>query len=95
MRPLRIAPHALWRREGEGIVLLEERSGEPYHLDAIGAFLFEALEVPHTYEELVARAREEYQGEEAAIREDVKDFVTTLLHLELLEALEEEGGAED
>jgi hypothetical protein len=88
MKSIQIAPNALWRREGEGIVILEEITGEPYHLDEVGAFLFEKLQHPHTFEELVSLASEEYQGREEQFRCDIQDFLDVLLRLELLQARE-------
>lgn len=87
-KTIHITGNALWRREGEGVVILEEASGEPYHLDAVGAFLFEALREGPTLESLVAQVREEYAGEEAQIREDVEGFLASLLQLRLIEVRE-------
>ena len=87
-KTIHITKNALWRREGEGVVILEEATGEPYHLDAVGAFVFEALRDGPTFEDLVARVREEYAGDEARIRGDVESFLAGLLQLKLVEVRE-------
>lgn len=84
-KTIHIAGNALWRREGEGVVILEEASGEPYHLDEVGAFVFEALRAGPSFEDLVAQVRETYAGDEAVIRDDLESFLAGLLDLRLIE----------
>lgn len=84
-KTIHIAGNALWRREGPGVVILEEASGEPYHLDEVGAFVFECLRDGPTLEDLLVRVREEYAGDEATIRDDVESFLAGLLQLDLIE----------
>ena len=87
-KTIHIAGNALWRREGEGVVILEEASGEPYHLDEVGAFVFEALGEGPTFEDLLGQVQSEYAGDEADIREDVESFLASLLQLKLIEVRE-------
>ncbi len=87
-KTIHITSNALWRREGDGIVILEEVTGEPYHLDEYGADVFEALQKGPTLEELVAYLLETFDGEEAVIRDDIELFLRGLLELNLIETRE-------
>lgn len=87
-KTIHIAPNALWRREAEGVIILEERSGEPYHLEEVGAFVFEALAAGPTFEDLVATTRAEFDGAEEVVRADLESFLHALLHLALIEVRE-------
>ena len=92
MKTIHITKNALWRREGAGIVILEEASGEPYHLDGISAEIFEFLSGGPSFEAIVERQIEEYQGEEETIRDDLEEFLFALLELSLIEV---RGGASE
>lgn len=88
MKTIHIAPNALWRREGEGLVILEEASGEPYHLEGTGAEIFEALDQGPAFVDLLQSQLDRYEGEEESIREDLEVFLTALLELRLIEVRE-------
>ncbi|MEM7058131.1 MAG: PqqD family protein [Pseudomonadota bacterium] len=56
--------------ENESILLHFER-GEYFGLNAVGQTIWEALETPHSLDEVVSHVMNEYEADEAVIRADV------------------------
>lgn len=88
MKTIHLAPRTLWRAEGEGAVVLDEVSGEPYLVDAVGAAVLEALRAGPTLAALVEAMAARFDGEPAAIEEDLEGFLHELLHRKLIEVRE-------
>lgn len=84
-KTIHLAKRALWRREGAGIVILDEVSGEPYHLDEVGAKVWEELRDGPSLDALVGRLTLEYDGEPERIRDDLEEFLLELLERKLIE----------
>lgn len=87
-RTFRITSRALWRREGDGIVILDEVSGEPYLLDAVAADVFELFDGGSSLADALRRLGERYDGDPAEMEQDVKDLLDELGARKLLEVVE-------
>ncbi len=57
-------------------------------LNETSQFLWKYFMKPHTIEEGIARAQQEYEGDPAAIRRDVTDFIIQGLPLDLVREVE-------
>ena len=85
MSEIRRSPHQLACDVGEEKVLLQTASGEYLGLNAVGAFLWEALAEPRRGSELVDLLVQHYDVDAAQALSDVKDFMDELAHAGLVD----------
>ncbi len=90
MKTLHIAGRALWRREGDAIVVLDEVSGEPYLMEGTAAAVFLAMVDGPTPEALMERMREAFECEGSDLAADLEDFVSKMVKAGLVEVREVE-----
>jgi hypothetical protein len=85
MSEIRRSPHQLACDVGEEKVLLQTASGEYLGLNAVGAFLWEALAEPRRGSELVDLLVQHYDVDAAQALSDVRDFMDELAHAGLVD----------
>lgn len=74
--------------DGE-VVMLSIENGEYYSFDSIGSFIWNTLENPHTFRQLVDNLMEEYEVNEEVCINDTKPLLEGLLDKELIEIVDE------
>ena len=71
-------PKAVSAEVGGEIIFLHEGEGVYFSLDGVGASLWKALETPRTFGDLIQALLNEYEVEEAVLREDLSALVMEL-----------------
>ena len=70
--------------DGE-VVMLSIENSEYYGMDKVGSRIWELLEQPHSFKNLVARLMDEYEISEQQCNEDTLAFVKKLTDKKLIE----------
>jgi hypothetical protein len=80
----RPAPHVVFKRVGDELVLLDYDRGVYYGLDAAGARMWELLAAELDEDAVVAQLLTEFEVDEATLRRDMTALSAELLRLKLL-----------
>lgn len=83
---LRAAPHVVFKRVGDELVLLDYHQGLYYGLDPIGSRMWDLVVEGRDVEAIVTTLIREYETTEATLRHDVAELVDELMTLGLLES---------
>jgi hypothetical protein len=69
----------------DGGILLDVEQGAIFSLNPVGARIVELLREPQTHASLVAQVSQEFCVSEAAVKEDVEEFLASLRRQHLLD----------
>lgn len=75
----------LWRRSLDAVILLPSGADEPLTLPDSGAIVWDLLEEPASFDELVATLAEVYETDAATIATDITPLLEELAALGALE----------
>ncbi len=84
MTILKTNPSANCAIVGEEVIFLHEGEGAYFSLDGVGAFVWQALETPRQFGELVQMVMGDYEVEESVLREDLAKLASSLVAKDLL-----------
>lgn len=68
----------LFRKEKDKVIMLNEKSGEPYYLQNSGSFIWEKINGERTVNEILAILIQHYSGDEKEIKHDLLVFLEEL-----------------
>lgn len=66
------------------IVMMSITNGEYYGLDAVATFIWENIETPCTFSDLIEKLTREFDVDKAQCTKDVSEFLTTMEEKNLL-----------
>ncbi len=80
------APRATFRRlgDGEGAVVLHLDTAEYHGLNEVGALVWELIEQPITFDELIAGLRARLEDAPAELPQDIEEFLEQLAARDLV-----------
>jgi hypothetical protein len=83
-----------WSRVGSEVVIIDRSAGELIRLDAVGAFIWARLDGTRTREDLAQKICERFAVEAHVAERDLRQFLSRLVSLGLLETATEAAGTD-
>ncbi len=81
---IRRNPDAMFSVVDEETIILDIKAGNYFSLDNTGSYIWEALEQPHTIEQLIDKLLIEFDVSENTCRKEVNIFINELLDRNLI-----------
>ena len=78
------AAYVEWQTVEDKVVLIDNREMELFHLNEVGALVWDLMDGARTYEEIEENVASEFDAPLKQIQKDVSDFVKKLLERELI-----------
>jgi hypothetical protein len=81
---IRRHPDLVFSKVDDEVVMMSIKNGEYYGLDNIGSRVWEIIEKPVTFKELIDLLRYEFEIDDKKCRSDVIEFIEALINKELV-----------
>ncbi len=87
-----ITPHQLLQRQpdmvfshiDDEVVMMSIETGEYYGLNPVASRIWELLETPHTFNQLIDKLMQEFDIDEASCQRDVEAFLKQMMEKKLV-----------
>ena len=83
-RPIQRPSDMLFSHIDDEVVMMSIKTGEYYGLNSVASRIWELLEHPHTFEELIGKLALEFDIDEGICRKDVHAFLSQLAENQLI-----------